>query len=71
MEIVDFPTELFSDDDTIQKATNIAEWAKLHNGASDKFGKPMNIAHRHKQWMIDAGFKNVKEDLYKVLFLHL
>lgn len=52
VEIVDFATELFSDDDSLQKATNMVEYCGLLNDASVKFGKPMNIAHRHKQWIL-------------------
>lgn len=66
VEMVEIPTEFYSDDDTIQNAPNLLEWAKLHNEASEKFGKNMNIAYSLKKWMIDAGFKNVKEDIYKV-----
>jgi hypothetical protein len=30
------------------------------------FGKRLNIAHQHRQWMIDAGFTNVREIIRKV-----
>lgn len=66
VEMVDFPAELYSDDDSMEKAPNVAEWTRLQKEASAKFGKEMNIAHRHKQWMIDAGYKNVTEEVFKV-----
>lgn len=69
-EVVDQPTVAFADDDSMAKAPNVFEWARLHNEACEKFGKRMDIAHRQKQWMIDAGFKNVKEEIFKVR-LHL
>lgn len=72
VEIVDQPTVAFSDDDSMDKAPYISEWMNLHNEACEKFGKRMDIAHCQKQWMIDAGFKNVKEEVFKVrLHLHV
>lgn len=56
----------FSDDDTVQKATNLNEWVRLLNEATHKFGKELDVARHHKQWMIGAGFKNVRDDVYKV-----
>ena len=63
---VDFAVDIFTDDDTIQNAPNIKKWIDLLDEGSLKFGKKLNIAHKHKQWMIDAGFKNVTEEVYKV-----
>ena len=31
------------------------------NKAADKFGKRLDIAHEHKQWIIDAGFVDVED----------
>jgi trans-aconitate methyltransferase len=66
VEFVDFPAELFSDDESRQNAPNISEWCKLLDEASQKFGKDLNVTAKYKQCLIDAGFKNVKEDVYKV-----
>ena len=66
--MVDFAVDLFADDDTMEKATCIKQWIALLDEASLKFGKRLNIAHNHKQWMIEAGFKNVTEEVYKVCF---
>lgn len=65
-EFVDFAGGVWSDDDSIQKAPGVREWCRLVNEASEKFGKSMNIAPRCKQFMIEAGFKNVQEEIYKV-----
>lgn len=65
-EVVDFTVEAFSDDGTLNNAPNVVKWIKLLDEASSKFGKRLNIASTHKQGLIDAGFKNVKEDIYKV-----
>ena len=66
-EIQEYETWIHSDDDTINqtgKATK--QWLVLLEEASIKFGKQMNVAGRQKQWMIDAGFIDVQEDIYKV-----
>ncbi|RMJ20852.1 Methyltransferase [Aspergillus sp. HF37] len=69
VEMVDFPGEIFSDDDTIKVAPNVVEWARLQVEACAKFGKEFNIATQHKQLMANAGFTNLKEEIYKVLRL--
>ena len=76
VEVVDFPMRFFSDDGVLQDAPNLVEWARLHVQAIAMFRRDMDVAHNHKQWLIDAGFKNVKEEIYKVyihpskLFIH-
>jgi dGTP triphosphohydrolase len=55
-----------SDDDTINEAKWILEWQKLLDEASIKFGKRLNVAEMQKQYMIDAGFVDVQDDIYKV-----
>lgn len=64
--MADIATDFYSDDGTKQYAPNILRWANLHNEGGEKFGKTTNIAPNLKQWMIDAGFKNVREEVYKV-----
>lgn len=66
VEFVDFAAEIFADDDTLKQAPNLVELEKLLEEASLKFGKQLYTAPKLKQWMVDAGFKNVKEDVYKV-----
>ncbi|RMJ22196.1 Methyltransferase [Aspergillus sp. HF37] len=67
VEMVDFAGDgFFSDDGSMQRAPNLTEWFRLHHEASAKFGKDFDVARHHPQRMIDAGFKNVKEDVYKV-----
>lgn len=65
--MVDFAGDRFwSDDHTAQNAPCLRECMDLINEASQKFGKDIDVARHHKQRMIDAGFKNVKEEVYKV-----
>lgn len=66
VELMDFVADFFSDDDTINNAPNVVKWCKLIDEASLEFGKQLNVAPKYKQWMIDAGFKNVTEEVYKV-----
>ncbi len=66
-EIQDYECWIFSDDDTLNetgKATK--QWVELLDEASIKFGKRLNVASQHKQRMIDAGFVDVQDDIYKV-----
>ncbi|KAI2090484.1 hypothetical protein LOZ52_002702 [Ophidiomyces ophidiicola] len=67
-EVADSTVGVFGDDETIEKATNILEWRDRLLEASKKFGKPMGMSKNYKQWCIDAGFKNVTEEIYKVPF---
>ena len=66
MEVGEATVDIFCDDKTIDRAPNFAQWRDLLHEASRKFGKPMGMAKKYKDWMIEAGFKNVKEDIYKV-----
>ncbi|RJE18258.1 Methyltransferase [Aspergillus sclerotialis] len=65
-EFVDFAPEPFADDDTLNDAKYFREWSKLCDEASIKFGKRMNVTSFYKQWMIDAGYKDVNEVVHKV-----
>jgi hypothetical protein len=67
-EICDDTVGVFSDDDTIDKAPNMTRWVGLLIEASHKYGKHMNVCKDYKQWLTDAGFKNVREEIYKIPF---
>lgn len=65
--MVDFAGDNFaSDDDSLSRAPSLNEWARLINEAANKFGKRFDATTIHRQWMIDQGFSNVKQDIYKV-----
>ena len=66
MEVDEATVDVFCDDKTIDRAPNFTKWRDLLLEASRKFGKPMGMAKNYKEWMVEAGFKNVKEDIYKV-----
>ena len=65
-ESQEFETLALSDDGTHQDAKTILDWQQRLDNASQQFGKPMNIARRVSQWMEEAGFINVADDIYKV-----
>ncbi|KAL4983930.1 S-adenosyl-L-methionine-dependent methyltransferase [Aspergillus falconensis] len=67
-EICDFTVGIFSDDDSTEKATSLQQWRDILVEASKKFGKQFSVAQNYKQWMIDAGFKDAREEVYKVPF---
>ncbi|RDW85258.1 hypothetical protein BP6252_02848 [Coleophoma cylindrospora] len=66
LEVHEHESDINSDDDSVLKAQDLKDWFKLVAEACAKFGKDSNIAHKQKQWMIDAGFVDVQEDVYKV-----
>jgi trans-aconitate methyltransferase len=65
-EAADATVGIFCDDDTIERAPSLLEWRDRLIEASHIFNKPMGVAKNYKQWIIDAGFVNVKEEIYKV-----
>ncbi|KAJ5558954.1 hypothetical protein N7535_009173 [Penicillium sp. DV-2018c] len=64
-EAQEFDTWALSDDGTHEGATALNGWQELLDQASNKFGKPMNVASTISQWMIEQGFTNVADDIYK------
>lgn len=69
IESQDHDVNVSCDDDTINKATDWLNWMKMINEAASKFGKIMDVGPHQKQWMIDAGFADVHEKIYKVSLL--
>lgn len=67
-EVMEPTVDIFSDDDSVSKAPNLSEWRDRLIEASGKFGKQMGSAKNYKQWMIEAGFKDVTEEIHKVPF---
>lgn len=58
---------IYSDTDPkMEQAPNIDQLQQLCDEASKKHGKHFNNSEFQKQWMIDAGFTNVQEVVFKV-----
>jgi hypothetical protein len=53
------------DDPELLNAPAVAQWQQLVDEASIKFGKRINIAESVEQRFKDAGFEDVRDDLYK------
>lgn len=55
-----------ADDDTIHRAKALQETTRLVKEASAKMGRVMGTATEHRQRLANAGFINIREDIYKV-----
>jgi trans-aconitate methyltransferase len=74
VEAHEHDVRIWSDDDTVHKAKALGQFFKLVDEASLRGGKLMDeVADSQKQWMVDAGFVDVHEVIYKVRMrqLHL
>ncbi|KAL5598889.1 hypothetical protein BROUX41_003790 [Berkeleyomyces rouxiae] len=65
-EIQEYDAWVFSDDDSCDRARWTMDWVDKLDIASRKFGRTMNVARFHKQWMIDAGFEDVHEEVVRI-----
>lgn len=68
IEMQEYDAWIYSDDDSMQRAPWTQEWLDKLDAASVKFGKRFTVAHKQRQWLIDAGFEDVKERTYRVRF---
>jgi hypothetical protein len=60
---ITFPAQC--DDDTLKKGSFIDQWSSYMIEATKNFGRTSLSAKFYKQQMIDAGFVNVTEVIYK------
>jgi len=66
MEMQEYDAWIFSDDDSCDRAPWTMEWVNKLDAASKMYGKQINVAQHHKQWMKDAGFEDVREVVHRV-----
>lgn len=67
IEMQEYEAWIKSDDDTMNQSGKwVTEWQQLLDEASIRFGKRFNVAEFQKQNLIDAGFVDVQDDIYKV-----
>ncbi|KAJ5153955.1 uncharacterized protein N7500_009394 [Penicillium coprophilum] len=66
IELQEFEVMLKSDDDSIRLAPALCEFLERLTQASEAFHRPMNIAEGHRQRLVEAGFEDVRDDVYKV-----
>lgn len=57
-----------SDDGSLKDDSAIMEWQQALNLAGIKIGRELNIYHKLKDWMIEAGFEDVKLSVYTLPF---
>ncbi|KAF1827469.1 S-adenosyl-L-methionine-dependent methyltransferase [Dissoconium aciculare CBS 342.82] len=66
-EIQDYDTAIYAyNDPDLETAPRTREWQVLVNLAAERSGRTMNVAHRQKQWMIEAGYQDVHEEVVQV-----
>jgi SAM-dependent methyltransferase len=66
VEFQDYIGRYSSDDDTLGLVPAMTEWRRQLSEASEKAGKPLNIADEFKRLFQEAGFVHVQEERYKV-----
>ncbi|KAJ5348081.1 uncharacterized protein N7506_001334 [Penicillium brevicompactum] len=66
IELCEFEVMLQSDDDSIALAPTLCEFLGHLDQASARFNRPMNIAQHHRRHLIEAGFEEVRDKLFKV-----
>ncbi|KAJ5585305.1 uncharacterized protein N7459_005105 [Penicillium hispanicum] len=57
-----------SDDGSLKEDSPLMEWQQAVNLAGDKIGRELNIYHKLKNWMIEAGFEDVNLSVYALPF---
>jgi trans-aconitate methyltransferase len=67
VEIQEEESTFYSHDDpSLSKAPNCRKMAHLSNEASEKAGRIIAVAQEQRQKLINAGFEDVHDDVYKV-----
>ncbi|CAI7589393.1 unnamed protein product [Penicillium glandicola] len=66
IELQEFEVMLKSDDDSMRLAPALCEFLERLTQASEAFQRPMNIAEGHRQRLVEAGFEDVRDEVYKV-----
>lgn len=66
IEMQEYDAWIFSDDDSCDRAPWTMEWVERLDEASRSFGKQINVAKHHKQWITDARFVDISEDVHRV-----
>ena len=62
----EYESVVSSDDGGVERCPYLAQFTSQLDEASRIFAKTMNEAPLHKQHLVDAGFENVTDDVYKI-----
>ncbi|KAL1955648.1 hypothetical protein VTO42DRAFT_8381 [Malbranchea cinnamomea] len=66
LELQDFEIDIFSDDESRERAVTAVQWQRILAYSSEKFGKPLMVAKEWKEKMIRAGFTDVVVEIFKI-----
>lgn len=66
LEMQEYQCWIFSDDGSMERAKWVREWCRGIDEASIRSGKRFRTAQMLKKGMEDAGFGDVREEIYKV-----
>ncbi|EKG20592.1 Methyltransferase type 11 [Macrophomina phaseolina MS6] len=66
IEVQEYEGRLASDDGSLERAPFLKRWEAVMDEASSKFGKRFDVAEQQKRFLEDAGFVDVRDDVYKV-----
>jgi SAM-dependent methyltransferase len=66
IEMQEFFCKVYDFDDSTDNAPYLKDWEEQINEASRRFGKELAKANVLKQYMEDAGFVDIHEEIYKV-----
>ncbi len=66
MESQEMASIALCDDGTMPPNWPFLEWANFTEQAAAEAGKPLEIAPLLKQWYVEAGFVDVREDIFKL-----
>lgn len=58
----------WSDDRSLKDDSALMEWQRAVNKAAEMIGRELNIYHKLKGWMIEAGFEDVHMSVYTLPF---
>lgn len=66
MESQEVMPKPYSDDNSIPKDWPFMEWFEYGDKAAMEIGRPVRIANRLKKWYEEAGFLDVREEVFKL-----
>ncbi|KIW77709.1 hypothetical protein Z517_07542 [Fonsecaea pedrosoi CBS 271.37] len=65
MEMQEYHCHVYSDDDTLDQAIYLKNWVEEMNEGSMRFGKELKTANKLKNYMQEAGFVDIHEEVYR------
>ena len=71
LEVQDYDAWMYSDDGSVEKAPWIRTWISQMDEMTIKYGRRLDVAKYQKKLLEEAGFVDVKEEVYKVRMVPL